>query len=113
KFRHGGGQGGQGGLFFCTDRNDLFKIRLQGGLGGGGGAGQVLLVEDGQRRTPPAAAGDGEVGFVQGLGGVEHRQHQPGLVELFPAAADALGLDGVAPLPHVPHPGGVEEVQAD
>ena len=47
------------------------------------------------------------------LRAIEHSQNQACLLQLFPAAADALGFHSIAVFPHIPHTGGVKQVQPD
>ena len=70
----------------------------------------VLFVDEGNGRASGAFPGQLKVLAGQRRRAVEHRQHQPRLVQLLPTAADALGLDEVF---GVPQTGGVEEVQPD
>ena len=105
---HRGGDHFAGPLLFAADRDhhrkigrDDLRIELQR---------QVLLVDQGDGPAPGAALGQGKVLFGQRLRPVKDGQHQPGLGQLGPAAADALGLHRVVGIPQA---GGVEQIEAD
>ena len=72
------------------------------------GVGQIIFVENGQRRTALTFFRNGHVLGGEGRAGVKHRQHQTRLLQLAPAAADALRLNFIGGLMHT---GGVKEVE--
>ena len=73
-------------------------------------SGLVLFVDQCNGRTTGAPLRQRKILPGQGLRAIEHRQDQPRLFQLFPAAADALGLDRILGLPQT---GRVEQVQPD
>ena len=60
---------------------------------------QIVLVHQRNGRPPGAQLRQLLILFGGGGGAVEYRQHQPGLLQLAAAAADALGLHHIAGLP--------------
>ena len=95
-------------LFLAADRNHHGKIarddfRVKPGR-------LVLLVDEGNGRAARTALSQGQVFPGQRFRAIKDGQDQPGLVQLLPAAADALGLNGVIGLAQAC---GVKQVEPD
>ena len=73
---------------------------------------QILLVQHGDCGAALTPAGQLQIIIRQRLRGIEHRQHKARLVQLFPAAADTLGLDGIPFRADLAHTGGVKQIQS-
>ena len=72
---------------------------------------QILLVQHSDCGAALTPAGQRQIIIRQRLRGIEHRQHKARLVQLFPAAADTLGLDGIPVRADLAHTGGVKQIQ--